>query len=131
MYIWFSIWYYFSSVQRASFSIYLNADLLVTNILSFCFSKDVLISPLSLKNIFARYKILGWWTIFFILVLRSSHYLLHAAKSIQSCLTLCNPLVCNPPDSSVQGTFQARILEWVVMPSSRWSSQPRDQTSIS
>ena len=66
MYIWFSIWYYFSSVQRASFSIYLNADLLVTNFLSFCFSKDVLILPLSLKNIFVRYKILGWWTIFFL-----------------------------------------------------------------
>ena len=33
-----------------------------------------------------------------------------------------------PPGSSVHGIFQARILEWVAMPSSRGSSQPRDQT---
>ena len=35
------------------------------------------------------------------------------------------------PGSSVHGTSQARILEWVAMPSSRGSSQPRDQTCIS
>ena len=38
---------------------------------------------------------------------------------------------CSPPDSSVRGILQARILEWVVMPSSRGSSQSRDQTLIS
>ena len=37
----------------------------------------------------------------------------------------------SPPDSPVHGILQARILEWVAMPSSRGSSQPRDQTSIS
>ena len=36
-----------------------------------------------------------------------------------------------PPGSSVHGILQARILEWVAMPSSRGSSQPRDRTSIS
>ena len=30
----------------------------------------------------------------------------------QSCLTLCNPLDCNLPGSSVHGIFQARVLEW-------------------
>ena len=40
-------------------------------------------------------------------------------KSLQSCLTLCNPLDCNPLGSSVRGIFQARILEWVAIPSSR------------
>ena len=41
------------------------------------------------------------------------------AKSLQSCLTLCNPIYCSLPGSSVHGIFQARILEWVAMPSLR------------
>ena len=46
-------------------------------------------------------------------------------KSLQSCLTLCNPMHCNPPGSSVHGILQARILEWVAISFSRRSSQPR------
>ena len=53
------------------------------------------------------------------------------AKSLQSCLTLCNPIYCSPPDSSVHGILQVRILEWVAMPFSRGSSWPRDRTHIS
>ena len=53
------------------------------------------------------------------------------AKSLQSCPTLCNPIDCSLPGSSVHGILQARILEWVAMPSSRGSSQPRDRTHIS
>ena len=49
----------------------------------------------------------------------------------QSCLTLCDPMDHSPPDFSVHGILQARILEWVAMSSSRGSSQPRDQTCIS
>ena len=49
----------------------------------------------------------------------------------QSCPTLCHPMVCSPPDSSVHEIFQARILEWVAIPYSRGSSLPRDQTCIS
>ena len=41
------------------------------------------------------------------------------AKSLQSCWTLCDPMGCNLPGSSVHGILQARILEWIVMPSSR------------
>ena len=41
------------------------------------------------------------------------------AKSLQLCLTLCNPIYCSLPGSSVHGIFQARILQWVAMPSSR------------
>ena len=37
----------------------------------------------------------------------------------QSCLTLCGPTDCSPPGSSVHGILQARILEWVAMPSPR------------
>ena len=40
----------------------------------------------------------------------------------QSCLILCDPMDYSPPGSSVHGTLQARILEWVAMPSSRGSS---------
>ena len=49
----------------------------------------------------------------------------------QSCLTLCDLKDCSPPGSSVRGILQARILEWVAMPSSRGSSQPRDRTQVS
>ena len=38
--------------------------------------------------------------------------------SLQSCLTLCDPMDCSPPGSSVHGILQARILAWVAMPSS-------------
>ena len=48
------------------------------------------------------------------------------AKSLQSCLTLCDPVDCSPPGSSVRGILQARILERVAMPSSRGSSSPGD-----
>ena len=47
----------------------------------------------------------------------------------QSCLTLCNPMDCGPPGSSVHGILQAGILEWVAIPFSRGSSQPRDWVS--
>ena len=49
----------------------------------------------------------------------------------QSCQTLCNPMNCSLPTSSVPGVSQARILEWVAMPSSRGSFAPRDQTQVS
>ena len=49
-------------------------------------------------------------------------------KVAQSYLTLCNPMDCSPPGSSVYGILQARILEWVATPFSRGSSQPRDRT---
>ena len=47
-------------------------------------------------------------------------------KVTQSYLTLCNPMDC-----TVHGILQARILEWVVFPFSRGSSQPRDRTQVS
>ena len=44
---------------------------------------------------------------------------------------LCNPIDCRPWGSSVHGIFQARILEWVAMPSSRRPSWPRNQIHVS
>ena len=49
----------------------------------------------------------------------------------QSCLTLCDPMDCSPPGSSVHGIFQARILEWIAIFFSRRSFQPRDRTWVS
>ena len=48
----------------------------------------------------------------------------------QSCPTLCDPMDCSLPGSSVHGIFQARVLEWVAISFSRGSSQPRDQTWV-
>ena len=53
-----------------------------------------------------------------------------AAKLLQSCLTLCNPIDCSPQGSSVHEILQSRILEWVAIPSSR-GSRHSDQTCIS
>ena len=49
----------------------------------------------------------------------------------QLCPTLCNPMDCSLPGSSLHGILQTRILERVSIPSSRGSSQPRDQTPVS
>ena len=48
----------------------------------------------------------------------------------QSCLTLCDPMDCSLPSSSVHGVLLARILEWVAISFSRGSSRPRDQTRV-
>ena len=48
-----------------------------------------------------------------------------------SCLTLCDPMDCSLPGSSVHGIFQAGTLEWVAMPFSRGSSQPTDWSQFS
>ena len=56
----------------------------------------------------------GTYSVFQVLDKRCMH-----AKSLQSCPTLCDPVDCSPPGSSVHRILQARILEWVAMPSSR------------
>ena len=53
------------------------------------------------------------------------------AQSLQLCPTLCDPVDCSPPGSSVRGILQARILEWAAVPSSKGSSWPEDRTCIS
>ena len=53
------------------------------------------------------------------------------AHSFQSYLTLCDPMDCNPPGSSVHGILQAGILEWVAISSFRGSSPSRDLTQVS
>ena len=52
-------------------------------------------------------------------------------KCAQSCMTLCNPMDCSLPGSSVLGISQARMLEWVAISYTRVSSQPWDWSCIS
>ena len=55
----------------------------------------------------------------------------HTHTVPKSCWTICDPVDCSPPGSSVQGIFQARILEWVAISSSKGSSWIRDRTYVS
>ena len=64
-----------------------------------------------------------------VLVCQSNEREVHAYA--QSCPTLCDPMNCNPPGSSVHGILQARILEWVAVASSRGSTLLRDRTQVS
>ena len=58
-------------------------------------------------------------------------YICKHSKSLQLCPTLCHPMDCSPPGSSVHGILQARLLEWVALLFSRGASRPRDWTWVS
>ena len=58
-------------------------------------------------------------------------YNVSESEVAQSCPTLCDPMDCRLPGSSVHRTLQARILEWVAISLSGWSSQPRVWTQVS
>ena len=63
------------------------------------------------------------------------HYrqlLYHLSREVtQLCPTLCDPMDCSLPGSSVHGIFQAMVLEWIAISFSRWSSRPTDWTQVS
>ena len=86
---------------------------------STCFPSPVAIIPQS-KPLGESHRLLNAFPLVITLVLCV------LAQPLQSCLTLCDPLDYSPPGSSVHWILQARILEWVAMPSSRGSSRPRD-----
>ena len=71
-------------------------------------------------------RILGWVAI----SLSSDKVWSEWCEVAQSCLTLCDPMDCNPPGSSVHGILQAKILELVAISSFRGSSRPRDKTQV-
>ena len=54
-----------------------------------------------------------------------------AHEVTQSCPTLCDPIDCSLPGSSVHGIFQATVLEWIAISFSRGSSRPRAWTQVS
>ena len=58
-------------------------------------------------------------------------YITKESEVAKSCPTLCNPMDCSPPGSSLHGILQARVLEWVVISFCRGSSRPRDRTQVS
>ena len=60
-----------------------------------------------------------------------SHVVMSCCEVAQSCPTLCYPLDCSLPGSSLHGILQARVLEWVAISFSRESSQPWDWTRVS
>ena len=62
--------------------------------------------------------------------LQSTKVITASVLATQSYPTLCDPVDCSPPGSSVRGILQARILEWVAISFSRGSSQPRDRTWV-
>ena len=84
------------------------------------------------------YKIISWvynssheTGCFIILVQMSVSNVFKSVLVIQSCLTLCDPVDCSLLGSSLHGILLEGILEWVAIPFSRGSSQPRDRTQIS
>ena len=54
----------------------------------------------------------------------SAFFTVQLSHSLQSCPILCDSMDYSPPDLSVHGIFQAKILEWVAMPFSKGSSRP-------
>ena len=64
----------------------------------------------------------------FISTMREDGY---KSEVVQSYVTLCDPMDCSLPGSSIHGIFQTRVLEWVAISFSRGSSRPRDQTQVS
>ena len=66
-----------------------------------------------------------WHSAFFLVQLS------YESEVAQSCLTLCNPMDCSLPGSSVHGIFQASVLEWVAISFSRGSSWPRAWIRVS
>ena len=72
-------------------------------------------------------SICGWYRAALPLLAALSFTADSAAKSLQSCPTLCDPIDGSPPGSSVHGIFQARVLEWGAI---AFSGQIWDPTNV-
>ena len=76
----------------------------------------------------------SWLAVTFLIYLyKQLNYLMKTEWCLvtKSCLTLCDPMDCSPPGSSVHGISQARILEWDAISFSNGYSRPRDWTQVS
>ena len=71
------------------------------------------------KFYLSGFNFYNFWIFFIIVIL---YYNMSLCVHPQSCLGLCDPMDCSLPGSSVHGIFQARILEWVAISSSKGSS---------
>ena len=74
---------------------------------------------------------LQWLPVYFLSFVTIAILSLVCVLVAQSCPTICNPVDYSPSGSSVHRVLPARTLEWVTIPFSRCSSQPRDQTRVS
>ena len=72
-----------------------------------------------------------WCILINLLCEHSESTCMHACSVASVVSTLCDPVDCRLPGSSVHGILQERILKWIAVSFSRGSSQPRDQTTIS
>ena len=100
--------------------------------LSFCFSNHVFFDIYSdprEKRLFLLSQ--TWSQVCFLEVPTQGEYVCIHTNSFELSLTLCDPMDCSLPGSSVYMIVLTRIVEWVAMPSSRGSSRPRDLTHIS
>ena len=95
-------------------------EIIVTYLVSHLWHLDSHIQDGSLPLLFSQ-------NILFLLFILLPLYLGLVAKS---CPTLCDPMDCSLPDSSVHGILQARILDWVAISSSRGSSRSRNRTQV-
>ena len=91
--------------------------------------------PLSLFSflgfcLYANTSYLNFGFFFFFFLLKLSVFW-HLACNAQSCLILCNLMDCSSPGFFVHGIVQGRIVEWIAIPFSKGSSQPRDWTWVS
>ena len=79
-------------------------------------------------SFFRCFSIVGYYKILNIV---SMLYSENESEVAQSSLTLCDPMDCSLSCSSIHGIFQARVLEWIAISSSRGSSWPRNRTQVS
>ena len=115
------------AILRYIFSLYYNGQTAFNQIIN-------LLSSVTLPAIlylslffFTEFRILWkYFIVTFCLLMSPQIYVRCIVKVAQLCPTLCDPM-----DHTVLGILQARILEWVAIPSSKGSSQPRDQTQVS
>ena len=98
-----------------------------------CLSTSLPESPtaLSFSIAFLPSMCICWGSVCSLLSIHVQYRKCIYAKSLHSCMTLCDPMDCSSLGSSAHGVLQARILEWVAMPSSSGSSRPRVRTHVS
>ena len=97
-----------------------NSRHLFYDVIEVCLYSSVFSQRLGRRGIASHFSKPGMWL-----------FAISASEVAQSCLTLCDPVDCSLPGSSLHEILQARILEWVAISFSRGSSQPRDRTWVS
>ena len=123
-------WLVYGLARRNSSPILLNCEVLIET--SSCWNCTSMFLPVgSATDIKWRYESSLFHPPKSILNEVSMYYFLCVCSIAPLCPTLCDPVDCSPTGSCVHGIFQLRILEWLAISYSRWSSPPRDRTCVS